>query len=108
MEKPELIQNFNTPLSIQAHQHFQDLDDLIQSRESMEGNDLWKYTWGNSMFSTSKASKTLIGVRSTHPIYHWIWKSKCQLKHKVFLWLLLQDRLSTRDLMRRRNMELDS
>lgn len=30
------------------------------------------------------------------------------MKHKVFFWLLLQDRLSTTDLLRRKQMELDS
>lgn len=29
-------------------------------------------------------------------------------EHKVFFWLLLKDRLSTRDLLRRKNMALDS
>jgi hypothetical protein len=38
----------------------------------------------------------------------WLWKSKFQMKHKVFFWLLLKDRLSTRDLLWRKNMELDS
>ena len=30
------------------------------------------------------------------------------MKHKVFFWLLIRDRLNTRDILRRRNMELDS
>lgn len=30
------------------------------------------------------------------------------MKHKVFFWLLLRDRLSTRDPLRRRNMELET
>lgn len=29
------------------------------------------------------------------------------MKHKVFFWLLLKDRLSTRDLLQRKNMDLD-
>jgi hypothetical protein len=45
---------------------------------------------------------------SAHPVYQWIWKSKCQMKHKVFFWLILKDRVSTRDLLRRREMNLDS
>jgi hypothetical protein len=47
------------------------------------------------------------GHSEVHAAYSWIWKSCCQLKHKIFLWLLLKDRLSTRDLLRRRNMILD-
>jgi hypothetical protein len=30
------------------------------------------------------------------------------MKHKVFFWLLLKDRLSTRELLRRKQMDLDS
>lgn len=51
----------------------------------------------------------MVGHRSVHPAFLWIWKSKCQMKHKVFFfWLLLRDRISTIELLRRRNMELDS
>ena len=32
----------------------------------------------------------------------WIWRSKCQSKHKFFAWLLLHDRLNTRDMILRR------
>jgi hypothetical protein len=30
------------------------------------------------------------------------------MKHKVFLWLFLKDRLNTRGLLRRKHMQLDS
>lgn len=43
-----------------------------------------------------------------HPIYNWIWKSKCQPKQKIFFQLLLKDRFSTRLLLRWRGMELDT
>ena len=35
------------------------------------------------------------------PIFKWIWKCACTLKFKVFGWLLLMDRLNTRDMMQR-------
>ena len=41
-----------------------------------------------------------------HDAFKWLWKSACQNKHKVFFWFLLQDRLNTRDLLRRRNKDL--
>ena len=40
--------------------------------------------------------------------FSWLWKSYYQPKHKVFFWLLIKDRLSTRNLLTRRNMELES
>ena len=37
------------------------------------------------------------------PIFGWIWKCSCTLKFKVFGWLLLMDRLNTRDIMKRQH-----
>lgn len=34
---------------------------------------------------------------------HWIWESKCTMKIKVFGWLLLIDRLNTRDMLDRKH-----
>ena len=34
---------------------------------------------------------------------NWIWKSKCQSKHKFFAWLILHDRINTKDMLIRRN-----
>jgi hypothetical protein len=45
---------------------------------------------------------------STHLAFNLLWRTKCQPKHKVFFWLLLQDKLNTRDRLRRRNMHLES
>lgn len=42
-----------------------------------------------------------------HPSYKWLWKSHCQPRRKFFFWLLLKDRLSTRALLRRKNMYLE-
>ena len=42
------------------------------------------------------------------PLFKKLWKSKCQHKHKVFMWLFLVDLLSTRDMMDRRHWVLDS
>lgn len=59
-------------------------------------------------FTVSKAYRSIIGSRMVHPVFLWIWKSKGQMKHKVFFWLLLKDRVNTRDMLRRRNMHLDT
>lgn len=49
-----------------------------------------------------------MGQRRVHPSFKWIWRSRCQMKHKVFFWLLLIDRLPTRDILGRKCMNLDS
>ena len=104
----QLIQNFHLPLSIQAHTQLQELKAAIARLQIQEGKDIWHYTWGNSNFTAAKAYRVMIGHRPVHPIFQWIWSSRCQMKHKVFFWLLLQDRLSTRVLLRRRTLELDN
>jgi hypothetical protein len=50
----------------------------------------------------------LLGTTAVHPTLKWTWKTKCQTKHKVIFCLLLQDRLNTRRMLRRRNKYLDS
>lgn len=73
-----------------------------------QSNDIWSYKWGSSLFSTRKAYKHLLGSIAMSPVYNWLWKSSCQSKRKFFFWLFLKDRLSTREILRRRNMELPS
>jgi hypothetical protein len=53
-----------------------------------------------------KAYKALIGYQPAIPLFSWIWKSSCQSKHKFFFWLLLNDRLNTRNLLGRKRMTL--
>lgn len=48
------------------------------------------------------------GSSGLDPIFKQIWKSNCQHKHIVFFWVLLMDRVSTRNLLRRRTMDLPS
>ena len=79
-----------------------DLNNLQQTQDF----DIWSYIWGSSTFSISKAYVHLTGHCVTHATFNWLWKSACQKKHKVFFWLLLKDRLSTRELLRRKNMIL--
>jgi hypothetical protein len=100
--------NFNLSLSIQEHQQFSDIQNIMDNLQVVDGSDLWLYTWGSALFSTSKTYKSLIGHKDIHPIYKWLWKSKCLMKHKVLFWLLLKYRISTKDLIRRKDMELDS
>ena len=39
----------------------------------------------------------------THTPSSWIWKSKCMSKHKFFAWLILHDRINTKDMLIRRH-----
>jgi hypothetical protein len=108
INNPLFLSNFFLPLSAQAHDQLQQLSILISNRPTVGDLDMWSYSWGNAKFSTTKAYKALVGSRPTHPTFLWIWRSKCQMKHKVFFWLLLKDKLSTRDLLQRQHLELNS
>lgn len=42
-----------------------------------------------------------MGNKSTHIIIKWIWRSSTQLKHKVFFWLLFNNKLNTREMLKK-------
>ena len=63
---------------------------------------------GNQYFFHQKAYKCLIGQEEVDPIFKKLWKTCCQNKHKVSFWFLLKDRVSTRNILRRRNMVLQN
>ena len=99
---------FHLPLSVQAYQQFLELLSLLQVVSLQDDSDTWTYIWGTTQYSTKKAYVHLSGYRSVHPAFKWLWDSSCQNKHKVFFWLLLVDRLSTREILRRKSMHLPS
>jgi hypothetical protein len=104
----DLASLFNLPLSVQAFDQWALLECVIQNLPETEDCDVWSYIWGSNSYSSSKAYKHLMGTCNVHPVFKWIWKSCCKHKHKVFFWLLVQDRLSTRNILRRKNMHLQS
>jgi hypothetical protein len=99
---------FQLPLSDTAYQQFLLLNSKMDNLTLSEDNDVWHYIWGNGIFSVKGAYEAISGHSSTHHVFKLLWVTKCQSKHKVFFWLLLHDKLNTRERLRRRNMELDS
>lgn len=97
---------FSLPLSQQAHAQMRQLELLLQQTELNDSLDKWSYIWNSNIFSVKKAYRQLKGHSILHPVYSSLWKSSCQNKHKVFFWLLIKDRLSTRELLRRKSMTL--
>jgi hypothetical protein len=104
IEDPDEL--FHLPLSTQAYAQFQQLNSIIANITLQAGNDVWSYIWNSGIFTSSKACLNQVGTRQVHAAFKWLWKSSCQPKQKFFFWLLLQDRLSTHDILKRRNMEL--
>lgn len=97
---------FHLPLSQQAHSQLLLLQDLLGDVSVNGEPDKWSYIWNSGKFSIKKTYKHLSGHQNIHPAFKWIWACSCQSKHKVFFWLLLKDRLSTRELLQRKNMVL--
>lgn len=104
----EIANLFQLPLSQPAFLQMQEIHQIMQSHPLNDSDDRWIYSWGSNNFASAKVYRILVGHENVHIIYKWLWKSQCQPKHKVFFWLLIKDRLSTRNLLRRRNMNLDS
>lgn len=100
------ISHFHLSLSAEAYDQFLQLQNIIHNIDLSAVPDRWQYIWGSFAFSSSKAYKTLIGSLQVHDVYGWLWRSSCQNKRKFFFWLLLKDRLSTRNLLKRKHMSL--
>ncbi|XP_073360070.1 uncharacterized protein [Aegilops tauschii subsp. strangulata] len=103
---PALGQNFHLPLSIQARGELQDLQTSMATLELADTRDAWKCVWGSEGFESSKFYLHCFRDGVADKAFEWIWKSKCTNKWKVFAWLLLTDRLNTRNLLKRKGMKL--
>lgn len=102
---------FHLPLTVQAFQEFEimeDLCDTLRGSECRDCTDTWSYIWGNERFIVAKAYSSMIGIKVVPQHFQWIWNSSCQPKHKVFFWRLLHDRFNTRNLLRRKTFHLDN
>lgn len=97
---------FHLPLSQQAHIQMIQLQNQMSGMQLNDLPDRWVFIWNSNIFSVNKAYKHLSGHINLHPVYSWLWNNSCQKKHKVFFWLLIKDRLSCRELLRRKNMLL--
>lgn len=99
---------FSLPLSQEAADQLSFIEDYIQDSDLDENrNDIWSYSWGSTKYSSKKAYAKLQGHIQASPLFSWLWGSSCLGKQKFFFWLLLRDRLSTRNLLRRKNMFLE-
>lgn len=96
------------PLSEQAFRQFQFIQDLLQTRPTNDEPDKWTGGGNSDTYSTKKVYRSLMGHIDIHPVYKWIWKSRAQPKHRVFFWLLFKDRLNTKNILRRKKMDLNS
>jgi hypothetical protein len=77
-----------------------------RSSQRADENNIWSYNWG-TRFSANKIYKLNFEHIQAPICSPWIWKSKCTPKIKSFFWLLANDRLNTKDMLRRKNFTLN-
>lgn len=103
----EISELYNIPLTVQAYQEYNQLQLLmVQLNLSMEDNDVWTYVWGNGKYSSQKYYNPYFQHLQQPHSYVWIWGSKCTMKQKVFAWLLISDRLNTKNMLKRRHITI--
>uniref|UniRef100_J3MED5 Reverse transcriptase zinc-binding domain-containing protein n=1 Tax=Oryza brachyantha TaxID=4533 RepID=J3MED5_ORYBR len=96
-------EQFVLPLSAQAFDEYQQLQQDIQSLHLTVGNDNWSHIWKLDKYSSQKFYK-LNFLSITPPTLKWIWDSQLNMKIKVFGWLFFIDILNTKDLLDRKKM----
>jgi hypothetical protein len=92
---------FNLPVLVQAFNQLQELQLELSVLLLNTSNDSWTYIWGTPQFSSSMEFKLMTGHAQVHVVFKWLWKTSCQCKYKVFFWLVLKDRLSTKNIIQK-------
>ena len=99
---------FVLPLSVQAHDELIHIQEISQQVTLLlHEHDIRIFQWGNANYTASKLYNFMSGAFPIDPAIQEIWKSKCLPKLRVFSWLLLMDRLNTKELMQRKNWQND-
>jgi hypothetical protein len=80
----------------------------MQQIHMQEEVDRWDGVWDSGSYSAQKVYKIISSSPHVPRTFIQLWHSKCQPKQKLFFWLVLQDRLNTKAMLKRRGMELDS
>lgn len=109
----DLAHFFAIPVSPWAFQELHDLHtrlmDLYTDAQLGSDLDAWSFSGSHSgKFPPSGYYQLMFSCIQVCSLFGLIWKSKSLPKQKVFMWLLLLDHLSTRDMMDRLNWIVDS
>ena len=102
----DLATTFNIPLSVQAHNELRKIQREVANVELTNANDTWTCCWGAQSFKTTSYYSYYFREITAHVAFKWLWKTKCTAKIKVFGWLLLSDRLNTRNMLKRRHYNI--
>jgi hypothetical protein len=102
-------QAFHLPISAEAAAELRTLQHMLAGVVTSDENDQWLITSNKSgVFIPNQVYRMSFQHISSHFPSQWIWKSKCTSKHKFFAWLILHDRINTKDMLRRRHWQVTS
>jgi hypothetical protein len=97
-------QVFHLPISNEAAAEMRTLQDMLRGVVTSDINDQRLITNNKSgYFVPGQMYRLSFQHITSHFPSQWIWKSKCTSKHKFFAWLILHDRINTKDMLRRRH-----
>ena len=98
---PNLL--FHLPLSTQARGEVREIQQgSLHTVLDSDQYDAWECTLDGT-YSLKKFYEHCFREVVADKAFLWLWKAKCPIKFKMFGWLLLVDRLNTRNMLRRRH-----
>lgn len=101
-----LREAFHLPLSEQAHAEVRQMQSDLATITLSDEADVWIYACGSDQFTAHRYYTFYFRDVRAHEAFGWIWKSRSTMKIKVFGWLLLTDRLNTRNMLKRRHYNI--
>jgi hypothetical protein len=100
---------FALPLSVQAFEEFNDTQAWVRELQiDTSLNDTRSFCWGNNQYTSAKFYRFIFQAIPEDASLKLIWKSRSLPKLRVFAWLLIMDRLNTKDIMNRKNWIINS
>lgn len=104
-----LLSCFRIPMTRQAFDEMQALQEelALLPLGPLDSKDSWTFIWGPQKFSYNQYYQHHFSMLATPRLLTWLWKSRCTPKIKLFAWLLVNDRLNTRNILRQRNKFLE-
>jgi hypothetical protein len=107
-ETQDLFGNFHLPLSEQAYEELITLQSLMESHSRVTGlKDVWSWQGSTREYKPKMFYSHTYLSQPFNPLLTWIWKSSCTMKIKVFAWMLIMDRLNTKDMVDRRHWHME-
>ena len=93
---------FSLPLSVRAREEIREIQQgSAHVSVAVDHCDVWECTLGH--FSSKKYYDHCLKQVVADDVFGWLWKAKSPIKFKLFGWLLLLDRLNTRNMLKRRH-----